>query len=151
MKYVEGHETMYMYMYLHKFTVVIASGHRLRGFFFGLAPMLATVICWASNGQVHVSSVLTGPVHAVCLTSFMQRGALRSVLTNVICLVSSTFVCPTEIIAFSDRSDEFRAINCEVVACSTDSHFSHLAWSVLVSATYTDLNMYCAKKIFHQK
>ena len=42
-----------------------------------------------------------------------------------------TFVCPTEIIAFSDRSDEFRAINCEVVACSTDSHFSHLAWYVV--------------------
>ena len=41
-----------------------------------------------------------------------------------------TFVCPTEIIAFSVRSDEFRAINCEVVACSTDSHFSHLAWYV---------------------
>jgi peroxiredoxin 1 len=39
-----------------------------------------------------------------------------------------TFVCPTEIIAFSDRSDEFRAINCEVIACSTDSQFSHLAW-----------------------
>jgi len=39
-----------------------------------------------------------------------------------------TFVCPTEIIAFSDRADEFRAINCEVVACSTDSQFSHLAW-----------------------
>jgi len=39
-----------------------------------------------------------------------------------------TFVCPTEIIAFSDASDKFRAINCEVVACSTDSHFSHLAW-----------------------
>ncbi|CAH1775788.1 unnamed protein product, partial [Owenia fusiformis] len=39
-----------------------------------------------------------------------------------------TFVCPTEIIAFSDRVEEFRSINCEVVACSTDSHFSHLAW-----------------------
>jgi len=39
-----------------------------------------------------------------------------------------TFVCPTEIIAFSDRAEEFRAINCEVIACSTDSHFSHLAW-----------------------
>jgi len=39
-----------------------------------------------------------------------------------------TFVCPTEIIAFSDRAAEFRKINCEVVACSTDSHFSHLAW-----------------------
>ncbi|XP_037526897.1 peroxiredoxin 1 isoform X5 [Rhipicephalus sanguineus] len=39
-----------------------------------------------------------------------------------------TFVCPTEIIAFSDRAEEFRKINCEVVACSTDSHFCHLAW-----------------------
>jgi len=39
-----------------------------------------------------------------------------------------TFVCPTEIIAFSDRVEEFRSINCEVVAASTDSHFSHLAW-----------------------
>ncbi|XP_012263837.2 peroxiredoxin 1 [Athalia rosae] len=39
-----------------------------------------------------------------------------------------TFVCPTEIVAFSDRVAEFRAIGCEVVAASTDSHFSHLAW-----------------------
>jgi len=43
-------------------------------------------------------------------------------------LFFSTFVCPTEIIAFSDRSDEFRKIGAEVVACSTDSHFCHLAW-----------------------
>lgn len=40
-----------------------------------------------------------------------------------------TFVCPTEIIAFSDRAKEFREIGCEVMACSTDSHFSHLAWT----------------------
>lgn len=39
-----------------------------------------------------------------------------------------TFVCPTEIIAFSDRAAEFQAINTEVIACSTDSQFSHLAW-----------------------
>ncbi|CAB4068309.1 PRDX3 [Lepeophtheirus salmonis] len=39
-----------------------------------------------------------------------------------------TFVCPTEIIAFSDRIQEFKDINCEVVGVSTDSHFSHLAW-----------------------
>jgi len=39
-----------------------------------------------------------------------------------------TFVCPTEIIAFSDRVEEFKKIGCEVVACSTDSHFTHLAW-----------------------
>lgn len=40
----------------------------------------------------------------------------------------STFVCPTEIIAFSDRVHEFQAINTEVVACSVDSQFTHLAW-----------------------
>nr|XP_023019454.1 peroxiredoxin 1-like [Leptinotarsa decemlineata] len=39
-----------------------------------------------------------------------------------------TFVCPTEIIAFSDRFDEFDKINTAVIACSTDSQFSHLAW-----------------------
>uniref|UniRef100_A0A8C6SVM0 thioredoxin-dependent peroxiredoxin n=1 Tax=Neogobius melanostomus TaxID=47308 RepID=A0A8C6SVM0_9GOBI len=39
-----------------------------------------------------------------------------------------TFVCPTEIIAFSDRVHEFQAINTEVVACSVDSQFTHLAW-----------------------
>lgn len=40
----------------------------------------------------------------------------------------STFVCPTEIIAFSDRFDEFEALNCAVVAASTDTKFSHFAW-----------------------
>ncbi|XP_040173357.1 peroxiredoxin-2 [Anopheles arabiensis] len=39
-----------------------------------------------------------------------------------------TFVCPTEIIAFSDRINEFRELNTEVVGVSVDSHFSHLAW-----------------------
>lgn len=40
-----------------------------------------------------------------------------------------TFVCPTEIIAFSDRAAEFKKINTQLIACSTDSHFSHLAWT----------------------
>ncbi|XP_015517651.2 peroxiredoxin [Neodiprion lecontei] len=39
-----------------------------------------------------------------------------------------TFVCPTEIVAFSDRMSEFEALNTEVIGVSTDSHFSHLAW-----------------------
>merc|ERR1712142_271808 len=39
-----------------------------------------------------------------------------------------TFVCPTEIIAFSDRIAEFDAIDTQVIGVSTDSHFSHLAW-----------------------
>lgn len=39
-----------------------------------------------------------------------------------------TFVCPTEIIAFSDRIDEFEKIGAKVVGASIDSQFSHLAW-----------------------
>lgn len=39
-----------------------------------------------------------------------------------------TFVCPTEIISFSDRIEEFRTINTEVVGVSVDSHYTHLAW-----------------------
>ena len=39
-----------------------------------------------------------------------------------------TFVCPTEIIAFSDKVPEFEKRNCQVLGVSVDSHFTHLAW-----------------------
>lgn len=39
-----------------------------------------------------------------------------------------TFVCPTEITAFSDRYSEFKALNTEILGVSVDSQFSHLAW-----------------------
>jgi len=39
-----------------------------------------------------------------------------------------TFVCPTEIIAFSDRADEFAKLGVQILGCSVDSHFTHLAW-----------------------
>ena len=39
-----------------------------------------------------------------------------------------TFVCPSEIIAFSDRMEEFKERNCNVATISTDSVYSHLAW-----------------------
>ncbi|MBI4042002.1 MAG: peroxiredoxin [Deltaproteobacteria bacterium] len=39
-----------------------------------------------------------------------------------------TFVCPTEITAFSDYVEKFRKLGAEVVGCSVDSHYSHLAW-----------------------
>lgn len=41
-----------------------------------------------------------------------------------------TFVCPTEIIAFSNKAKEFREIGCEVVACSVDSKFSHMEYTL---------------------
>lgn len=40
-----------------------------------------------------------------------------------------TFVCPTELCAFSDAADQFEQLNCEVLGVSVDSEYSHLAWS----------------------
>lgn len=39
-----------------------------------------------------------------------------------------TFVCPSELLAFDHRLNEFKARNVEVIGVSIDSHFSHLAW-----------------------
>ncbi|XP_052256670.1 peroxiredoxin-1-like isoform X2 [Dreissena polymorpha] len=72
---------------------------------------------WSSN------AVVNGEFQEISLAQF--RGKY---LVFFFYPADFTFVCPTEIIAFSDRVEEFRAIGCEVVACSPDSHFSHLAW-----------------------
>jgi peroxiredoxin (alkyl hydroperoxide reductase subunit C) len=39
-----------------------------------------------------------------------------------------TFVCPTEVTAMSDRFDEFKELDTEVLGVSTDNVFSHRAW-----------------------
>ena len=39
-----------------------------------------------------------------------------------------TFVCPTELHAFQEKIEQFKQQNCEIIACSTDSKFSHAAW-----------------------
>ena len=39
-----------------------------------------------------------------------------------------TFVCPSEILAFDHRHDEFKSRGTEVIAVSVDSQFTHLAW-----------------------
>ena len=39
-----------------------------------------------------------------------------------------TFVCPTELGDLADHYDAFQAIDCEIYAVSTDTHFTHKAW-----------------------
>ncbi|MFP4497511.1 MAG: peroxiredoxin [Vulcanimicrobiota bacterium] len=39
-----------------------------------------------------------------------------------------TFVCPTEIIAFNEKLEEFEKRNCKVLGISVDSEYSHFAW-----------------------
>ncbi len=39
-----------------------------------------------------------------------------------------TFVCPSEIIAFDKKLEEFKSRNAEVLGVSVDSQYSHYAW-----------------------
>tara|TARA_B100001248_G_scaffold262395_1_gene258122 strand:- start:63326 stop:63955 length:630 start_codon:yes stop_codon:yes gene_type:complete len=43
-----------------------------------------------------------------------------------------TFVCPTELHAFQKHLADFQERNVAVVGCSTDTEFSHLAWTQVV-------------------
>jgi alkyl hydroperoxide reductase subunit AhpC len=40
-----------------------------------------------------------------------------------------TFVCPTEIIAFSDAAAEFEKLGVQILGVSVDSHYTHFAWT----------------------
>ncbi len=40
-----------------------------------------------------------------------------------------TYVCPTELLAFSDNIEKFDGLNVQIIGISTDSHHTHLAWT----------------------
>jgi len=74
-----------------------------------------TICChlqWHSSTFLVVSSVF--PPRADC--------TLHHILTR-------QFVCPTEILAFNNALEQFKAINTEVILFSTDSEYTHLAWA----------------------
>lgn len=50
-----------------------------------------------------------------------------------------TFICPTEITAYSERFDDFLRLNAVVYGCSTDSVHSHKAWLKDLGALKTPL------------
>lgn len=39
-----------------------------------------------------------------------------------------TFICPTELEDLANKYEDFKKLNCEIYAVSTDSHFVHKAW-----------------------
>jgi len=84
-----------------------------------------------------VSSLVTKPAPAfqaqALVNGEFKEVSLSDYKGKYVCLffypLDFTFVCPTEITAFNDKAPEFAESNCEVIACSVDSHFSHLAWT----------------------
>ncbi|KAH0629657.1 peroxiredoxin-2 [Sceloporus undulatus] len=71
----------------------------------------------------HATAVVDGAIKELKLSDYKGKYVVLFFYP-----LDFTFVCPTEIIAFSDRAEEFRKINCEVIAASVDSQFTHLAW-----------------------
>jgi len=58
--------------------------------------------------------------------------ALKDFKGKWVCLyfypLDFTFVCPTEIRTFGENEARFKELGCQVLACSTDSQYSHKAW-----------------------
>uniref|UniRef100_H0XUT8 Thioredoxin-dependent peroxide reductase, mitochondrial n=1 Tax=Otolemur garnettii TaxID=30611 RepID=H0XUT8_OTOGA len=76
----------------------------------------------AACGRTHLMNILwSGSSPAFSTSSSYRAPAVTQ-------HAPYTFVCPTEIVAFSDKANEFHDVNCEVVGVSVDSHFTHLAW-----------------------
>ena len=84
-----------------------------------------------------MSVLVTHPAPEFKATAVMEDGSFKDIQLSdykgkYVMLffypLDFTFVCPTEIIAFSDRASEFAAKGVQLIGVSVDSHFSHLAW-----------------------
>jgi len=84
-----------------------------------MAPLQPASAAPDFSGQ----AVVNGEFKDICLSQYKGKYVVLLFYP-----ADFTFVCPTEIIAFSERAEEFRKEGCEVIAISTDSHFTHLAW-----------------------
>ncbi|MDK9700309.1 MAG: peroxiredoxin [bacterium] len=66
----------------------------------------------------------------IALADYLKKGSKKGKWVILFFYpLDFTFVCPTEIRGFADQYDDFKDRNCEVIGCSTDSKFSHKAWS----------------------
>jgi len=90
-----------------------------------------------SQEDTRVSVLVQKPAPAFTADAVMPDGTFKSLSLSdykgkyVILFfypLDFTFVCPTEIIAFSEKNTTFKEANVQILGCSVDSKFSHLAW-----------------------
>jgi len=82
-------------------------------------PMPRTI---APNFE-NVNAVVNGEFKKISLKDYAGK-----YLVIVFYPFDFTYVCPTELISFSESLKEFQSIGAEVIGVSTDSHHTHLAW-----------------------
>jgi peroxiredoxin (alkyl hydroperoxide reductase subunit C) len=84
-----------------------------------------------------MSQLVTKPAPEFSCTAVMEDGSFKQVSLSdyrgkyVLLFfypLDFTFVCPTEIIAFSDRNADFQKLGVQIIGASIDSEFSHFAW-----------------------
>mgnify|MGYP002623704219 CR=1 FL=1 len=63
----------------------------------------------------------------------MKKISLNDFKGKYLCMffypLDFTFVCPTEIVEFSEKASVFAQLNCGLLGVSVDSHFSHMEWT----------------------
>ncbi|CAG9794813.1 unnamed protein product [Diatraea saccharalis] len=90
---------------------------------FSTAPVSFTPRVQKPAPQFEATAVVNGEFNKLKLSDFSGKYVVLLFYP-----LDFTFVCPTELIAFSDRAKDFENIGCQVIGVSTDSEFSHLAW-----------------------
>ena len=70
-----------------------------------------------------MNAVIDGKFEPVSLDSYKGKWVVL-----VFYPFDFTYVCPTELIAFSDAMPQFKELGAHVLGVSVDSHFTHLAW-----------------------
>ena len=83
-----------------------------------------SAIIGKKSPEFSLQAVLAGQFKQVGLDDFKKKW-----LVVFFYPLDFTFVCPTEILAFSDRYDEFKKLGADVIGVSIDSQFTHLAWT----------------------
>ena len=71
-----------------------------------------------------LEGVLNGKFHTYRLSDYKGKWVVLFFYP-----LDFTFVCPTEILAFSDRLGDFKQVGVELLGASVDSRYSHLAWT----------------------
>lgn len=89
-----------------------------------MAAQQNQVVCKPAPAFSSMASMPDGTFKKLSLTDYSGKW-----LVLFFYPLDFTFVCPTEILAFSDNLAKFKEVGCEVVGCSVDSHFTHAAWT----------------------
>ncbi len=103
-----------------------------------LLCVMAQGVCGMAYREKSMHPLLVGhtapefSAYAVVDGAIVENFSLESLQGKYVVLLfyplDFTFVCPTELHAFQQKSEEFSKRNTQVIAISVDSAYSHLAW-----------------------